>query len=134
MPLNQIAVATTLLIVLPASVHAQTIPERVGAGGSKPVELLSHVDARPIPLAELARDAGLIVIGHLSRPHSYLTSDEYHILTDYRLEVTRIIVDHGGVFTLAAPGFTPSITVTVYGGEVEIAGTPVKLVDLSQAT
>jgi hypothetical protein len=114
-----------------ASFSQSTIPERVAAAERKPVEFVQTVDTEPLPIATLAVEAELIVVGRLARLGSYLSEDQSDIYTDYQLTPKQVIVDRAGRLTPSTPGATPQLIVQVVGGELIVNGTTVKVTDSS---
>ena len=124
-----LAVACTIPITLFA--QQGTIPERVADSQGEPVVILVARDLEPMPLADLARGADLIVYGKLVRQRSYLSEAKTDVYTDYVLKPERLIVDRGRPSTVKSPGPTPPLIVTVYGGKLVVDGTQVTFEDKS---
>lgn len=120
------------LLACEATAQQPTIPEHVAQNHGRPVSIPVVRDLVPIPLDKLADDADLIVVGRLVRAKSYMTSDQTDVYTDYDLHSDRVIVDRGAVIaTASTPGRIPPLSVTVFGGELSVNGTPVRVSDTS---
>jgi len=126
-------VMSRLLLVVASigSVTQTTIPERVALAERKPVEFIETEDTAPLPIATLAVEAELIVVGRLARLGSYLSQDQTYMYTDYQLTPKQVIVDRAGRLTPGTPGATPQLIVQVLGGELVVDGIPVKVKDSS---
>jgi hypothetical protein len=130
------AMLAILAFSLGLAAQGMTIPERVGrelAAGhpaGKPVEFEEMVDTQPLPLAKLAA-AELVVVGRLTRLKGYLSDNKSHIYTEYQLTLKQVISDRTARLTPKAPGAIPPLIVTVYGGEMVVDGTPVRVTNSS---
>jgi hypothetical protein len=117
--------------VIVGSISQATIPERAAHAERRPVEFIFTEDTVPLPIATLAVEADLIVVGRLARRMSYLGDEQTSIYTDYQLTPKQVIVDRAGRLTPSTPGATPQLVVQVMGGELVVDGTPVKVTDSS---
>jgi hypothetical protein len=120
-----------LCAVLAARVMGEqmTIPDHVAANRGRPVTLPVIRDIRPLPISTLAR-ADLIVYGKLIHLKSYMNDAKTDIYTDYQIIPDRVLVDRSATGA-KRPGQAPPRIVTLYGGEITVNGTPVKVVDTS---
>ncbi len=119
------AIGFGLVTMFTAEAAAQcpmTIPELVKAAASDPIERYRIRDIFPIPLAEIAAKADLIVEGHVRKLATYLSDDQCILYTDYAVLPQAVIA--GQVPTAKSPGQAP-IVVRMFGGETSIDGVKV---------
>ena len=107
------------------------IVERAAANDGRPLTITISQDAYPISIEALAAGSELALEGKLIPLQSYLSEDKRHILSDYEIQPGRVFIDRKTSFSRAAPGPANRLTLTLYGGQVEIEGTSVTLVDRS---
>ena len=82
---------------------------------------------RATSFSQLLQEADVIVRGRVGRSRSYLSPDEYDILTDHTIEPIEFIRPSASTFSVR-PGVSPPeiITLTQWGGAIMIDGHRVK--------
>jgi hypothetical protein len=121
-----------LIGVLSVACNSETtIPEPVALVGRKSVEINVTQDTEPLPIATLAVEAELVLVGRLDRLWSYRVQDQHDTYTDYQLTPKQVIVDRAGRLTASTPGTPLKLVVQLRGGELVVDGTPVKVTDSS---
>ena len=103
-----------------------TLPEAARASGG-PINRSVDVELRATTVSQLLQEADVIVRGRVGRSHSYLSPDEYNILTDHTIEPIEFIRPTASSFGVR-PGVSPPemLTVTQWGGAILIDGQRVK--------
>lgn len=89
-------------------------------------------DYQPKSVEELAREADLVMHATLSRPHSYLSSSEDRILTDYSIQKPIVVAGRLPDVSARIPGQVQPLVLTVWGGTVTIEGIPVRGTDYNR--
>jgi hypothetical protein len=118
----------TLPAAIVVSAHMQaTIPERVRAKvadrTNEPIMVVgTHRDFTAMPLEQLARESQLVLVATLQWKRSYLTPDERHIETDFRIVPNQIISGQFPASVTATPTQTYESILTVSGGDVMLEG------------
>jgi hypothetical protein len=86
-------------------------------------------DYRPKTIEELTKEADLVVLAKLSRLRSYLSASADRVLTDYSIVESRVIAGQLPVLTTQKPGTELPLTLTVFGGEINVDGVVVRGTD-----
>src|SRR5262245_59314396 len=77
-------------------------------------------DYGPKTIAQLAREADVVLLGRLKRIGSYLSSNEDRVLTDYSIAEANTVAGHMPVVATQIPGKSETPILTVFGGEVTV--------------
>jgi hypothetical protein len=109
-----------------------TIPETVMVSTEKVVHLSFIDDATPMPLKHLVDRSSLIMLGRLRNERSYLSADKRRILTNYDVQPVRLLFDRDAIGILKQPEEMSPVSLTVFGGKLEIAGKVVWLEDTTR--
>jgi hypothetical protein len=118
------------LSTIPA--QSQTIPELAKSHPSNPVVRGRLVDVPKSTMQDLVSGATVILDATLTRSRSYLTANQEDILTDYEIVPNGVLAGSlAGVRTV--PGPSAPLILTMYGGDLEIEGARVSVVDYSSA-
>ena len=80
----------------------------------------------PKTIAELTREAEVVVQATLVQARSYVTPDADRVLTDYSIVTPTVLAGRALTVTPSAPGIAPAAVLTVYGGEVVLEGVTVR--------
>ena len=86
-------------------------------------------DYAPKTFEELSKECDVVVQGKLVVIKSYLAPSEDRVLTDYRLVAPKVLAGTFNVVASPTPGPGVPLTVTVYGGEVQLEGVHVRSTD-----
>ena len=123
-------VAATMLAF--SDTFAQTVPELARQHPSNPVVRTHMSEIFGAPLEQLSKDAPLVVVATLVFVRSYLSPDERHIFSDFRIIPEEVVA---GAFPPLQPTPGPSFppTLVCYGGELTFEGVRVRTVDLTTA-
>lgn len=78
---------------------------------------------------ELSRDSVVVVTGRLVHKGSYLSPKENYVLTDYDVADVNVLNGTLPVRGATVPGPTPSLVVSVWGGEVVVHGVQIRAED-----
>jgi hypothetical protein len=126
-----VLLAFLLMMAIAHMAAWQTIPERARSKPTNPIVSGRLVDTPSVAsVEELAEGAKLIVIGTVTRTRSYLTADEEHILTDYRINSQEVLKGEAAL-SRTSPGTVAPLTLTVLGGDYAVDGVTVTEVDHS---
>lgn len=111
---------------------SQTIPELAKSHPSNPVVRGRLIDVPKSTMRDLVSGATVILDATLTRSRSYLTANQEDILTDYEIVPNSVLA---GSLTVGrtVPGPSTPLILTMYGGDLEIEGTRVSVVDYSSA-
>jgi hypothetical protein len=90
------------------------------------------MDVPKSTMQDLVSGASVILDATLTRSRSYLTADQQDILTDYEIAPNSVLAG-SLVASRTAPGPSSPLILTMYGGDLEIEGTRVSVVDYSLA-
>jgi hypothetical protein len=124
-------VLMAIALTLRTSAQEATIPDRAAASGGKPVLMVVTRDIQPAAFGELVAAADVIVVGSWVKPRGFLSDDKRDVFTEYQLKLRQVVVDRGAFASTKAPGPTPPLTIVLYGGELMIGETRVRLNDMS---
>lgn len=120
-----------LLVGMATVAHAQslTLRERAALSSGNELNVGIRIEGPASPLEDLVAAADLIVVGKvLPGLDRYLSADGMSVLTDYPIEVERVIA--GKTALMNRPGTVPHVTVVHRGGEVTLDGKRVRMHDL----
>lgn len=125
---NQLSRRFVLLGVMFCSIlctdaAAQSLRERAKESAG-PLELSTMALRPQKSLPDVVSESDAIVYGILRDARSRLTPDEQYIVTDFQVEPIRVLFQKGGV--RSTPGPVPPLTVTDFGGELELEGKRVR--------
>ena len=125
--------ALICLLTSPEAVIGQTLADMVRANGGKPVTITGTIDAPTVSVPDLPKYCDLIIVGSLTKKGSYVGKEQIFVYTDYALNPERVLLNRSKApATSAAPAQTAPLTITLYGGTVEVDGVPVTVRDGSQ--
>jgi hypothetical protein len=127
------ALVCLLIAALTAAAQAPTIPQLVAANPGKPLKFTTIGDLAVIPIPELAAKSDVILVGRLEKRNSFLSETGYDIYTAYDVIPQRVIVDRVSMRARGRSGSLPTLTLTLYGGEIVINGTTVTYLDGDRA-
>jgi hypothetical protein len=83
----------------------------------------------PKDIERLAGESDVVLRARLVRGEAYLGPNEDRVLTDYRIQVEQLVAGTLPLATQKAPGTTPPLTLTVYGGDVTVEGVLIRATD-----
>ena len=122
-------IAPVLALAATAIAGTQTIPELARARPQNPIVRGVMRDIFPQSIAKLTKGADLVVDAMLSHENSYLTPDEEHILTDFQINVNRVLAARDTVGKPTPSPAAQALTLTVTGGKYTVDGFTVYEVD-----
>jgi hypothetical protein len=126
---------TTLLLTAPMLVafgvlmtsQEPTLIERAEASGGRPLTIRVLRETVPISIEALSAQSDLVVVSRLVRLQSYLSENKKQIFTDYVIVPSKVLL--GRIEPRPTPGPTPRMVLTVLGGQINVRGTLITMVN-----
>ena len=123
----QLAMVFTALLSSSNSNQCLPLPDAVTQLRPLPVERYRSLEPIEVPLQNVITATELAVEGTVHPIRTYLSDDECALYTDYAVTVTG--VHRGAVAAASKPGDVP-LMITLWGGQAEIDGTKVIVMDM----
>lgn len=109
-----------LSVAMRAQVDRQTIPEILARGGESTSGMSMIPSGLAPTMTAVLADTDVIVRGIVGEPRSYLSDDQFDILTDYPILNPVILYQPVTARSIDPAVRTPTITATLRGGTIKI--------------